>query len=159
MAQHADAGATTLLDGQVDRRRFLQMAATLSAAAGAGDMLFLARPAEALTTGQIPPDATELDADVQILMSVCQNCHSRCGIMARVKDGIVLKIDGNPYHPNNLGPDERPTYATPVDQAKRKPGRLCAKGLSSAKSFTHRLAISCCFRWPQMYSVGLSSGA
>jgi tetrathionate reductase subunit A len=128
MAQHADAGATTLLDGQVDRRRFLQMAAALGAAAGAGDLLFLARPAQALTTGQIPPDATELDAGVQVLMSVCQNCHSRCGIMARVKDGIVLKIDGNPYHPNNLGPGERPTYATPVDQAKRKPGRLCAKG-------------------------------
>ncbi len=128
MAQHAGAGATTLLDGQVDRRRFLQMAATLGAAAGAGDMLFLARPAQALTTGQVPPDATELDAGVQVLMSVCQNCHSRCGIMARLKDGVVLKIDGNPYHPNNLGPDERPTYATPVEQAKRKPGRLCAKG-------------------------------
>lgn len=128
MAQHPEAGTTTLLDGPVDRRRFLQMAAILGAAAGAGNMLFLARPAQALTTGQISPDATELDAGVQVLMSVCQNCHSRCGIMARLKDGIVLKIDGNPYHPNNLGPDERPTYATPVDQAKRKPGRLCAKG-------------------------------
>ncbi|MDO8479177.1 MAG: molybdopterin-dependent oxidoreductase [Candidatus Rokubacteria bacterium] len=128
MAQHAEAGTTTLLDGQVDRRRFLQMAAALGAAAGAGDMLFLARPAQALSTGQIPPDATELDAGVQVLMSVCQNCHGRCGMMARLKDGVVLKIDGNPYHPNNLGPGERPTYATPVEQAKRKPGRLCAKG-------------------------------
>ncbi|MBI3084570.1 MAG: molybdopterin-dependent oxidoreductase [candidate division NC10 bacterium] len=48
--------------------------------------------------------------------------------MARVKDGVLLKIDGNPYHPNNFDPDERPPYSTSVDVAKKRPGRLFAKG-------------------------------
>ena len=48
--------------------------------------------------------------------------------MARVKDGILLKLDGNPYHPNNFDPDERLPFSTSIDQAKRKPARLCAKG-------------------------------
>src|SRR5512147_419364 len=127
MPQRGEANTRTLVDVQMDRRRFLEMTAVLGAAAGAGTF-FVARTAQAVTTGQTPPDAVELDEGVRVIMSVCQNCHSRCGIMARVKDGIVLKIDGNPYHPNNLGLDERPAYATPVDLAKRSPGRLCAKG-------------------------------
>ncbi len=122
----------TLLNVEIDRRRFLQMTAVLAAAAGTGDF-FVPRRAQAVTTGMTPPDPTELDAGVQVIMSVCQNCHSRCGIMARVKDGILLKLDGNPYHPNNLDSDERPAYSTPLDVAKRRPGRLCAKGQSGVQ--------------------------
>ncbi len=116
-----------ILNPDMNRRRFLLISGTLAAGATVGNLV---KPAAAspLVTGQNPPDATEVDAGVQVIMSVCQNCHSRCGIMARVKDGVLLKIDGNPYHPNNLGEDERPAYATPVDVAKTRPGRLCAKG-------------------------------
>ena len=112
---------------EMDRRRFLQISAVLAAAAGAGE-LFRPTAAHALITGQLSPDPTEVDAGVQVIMSVCQQCHSRCGIMARVKDGVLLKIDGNPYHPNNFDSDERIPFSTPVEAAKRKPGRLCLKG-------------------------------
>ena len=37
MAQHADAGRSTL--PEMDRRRFLQMTAVLGAAAGGGDLM------------------------------------------------------------------------------------------------------------------------
>ncbi|MBI2528411.1 MAG: molybdopterin-dependent oxidoreductase [Candidatus Rokubacteria bacterium] len=127
MARHAEADGCALVGPEMDRRRFLQVSATLAAAAGAGDF-FRASPAAALTTKQSVADPSEVDAGVQVVMSVCQQCHSRCGIMARVKDGVLLKIDGNPYHPNNFDPDERPPYSMPVDLAKRRPGRLCAKG-------------------------------
>ncbi|MFQ6093252.1 MAG: molybdopterin-dependent oxidoreductase, partial [bacterium] len=35
--------------------------------------------------------------------SVCQECAGGCGIMARVIDGKVVKIEGNPLHPVNRG--------------------------------------------------------
>lgn len=41
--------------------------------------------------------------------STCMQCSSGCGILAFVSDGAVVKIEGNPVHPNNRG-------------------RLCAKG-------------------------------
>ncbi len=131
MAEHAETSGS-LQDLQMDRRRFLQVSAVLAAAAAGGDF-FLPRAARALTTGQSPPDPTEVDAGVQVIMSVCQNCHGRCGIMARVKDGVLLKIDGNPYHPNNFDSDERLPFGTPVEVAKSRPARLCAKGQSGVQ--------------------------
>ena len=37
------------------------------------------------------------------VMSVCQACPSACGIQARVVDGFVVKLEGNPVHPINQG--------------------------------------------------------
>jgi anaerobic selenocysteine-containing dehydrogenase len=127
MGQLPKTDRSSILNPNMDRRRFLLISGTLAAGAGVRNLVKPA-VASALTTGQNAPDVAEVDAGVQVIMSVCQNCHSRCGIMARVKDGVLLKIDGNPYHPNNLGSDERPSYATPVEAAKKRPGRLCAKG-------------------------------
>lgn len=127
MAESEKKGGRPILNPEMDRRRFLLISGTLAAGATIGKLV---KPASAAApvAGRSLPDLTEVDAGVQVIMSACQNCHSRCGIMARVKDGVLLKIDGNPYHPNNFDPDERPPYSTPVDVAKRKPGRLCAKG-------------------------------
>ncbi len=127
MAESENKGGRAILNPEMDRRRFLLISGTLAAGATIGKLV---RPALAAAplAGRSSPDFTEVDAGVQVIMSVCQNCHGRCGIMARVKDGVLLKIDGNPYHPNNFDPDERPSYGTPVDEVKRKPGRLCAKG-------------------------------
>ena len=127
MAESPKRDLCKILNPDMDRRRFLLISGTLAAGTAVGNLVGPASVA-AVATGQNPPDATEVDAGVQVIMSVCQNCHSRCGIMARVKDGVLLKVDGNPYHPNNLGEDERPAYGTPVETAKRRPGRLCAKG-------------------------------
>lgn len=132
MAERERTDLCKILNPDMSRRRFLLISGTLAAGATVGNLVKPAA-ASAMMTGQNPPDATEVDAGVQVIMSVCQNCHSRCGIMARVKDGVLLKIDGNPYHPNNLGEDERPSYSTPVEVAKRRPGRLCAKGQSGVQ--------------------------
>ncbi|MFQ6617425.1 MAG: molybdopterin-dependent oxidoreductase [Fidelibacterota bacterium] len=35
--------------------------------------------------------------------SVCQQCPGGCGIRARLVDGRLVKIEGNPYHPINRG--------------------------------------------------------
>jgi len=35
--------------------------------------------------------------------TVCQSCHMECGVLARVKDGRVTGIDGDPNHPMSRG--------------------------------------------------------
>ncbi len=115
------------LNPEIDRRRFLAVSGTLAAGVAIAGVI---KPATAAPkpAPKLAADPTQFDDGVQIVMSVCQNCHGRCGIMARVKDGILLKLDGNPYHPNNFDADERPAYSTSLNEAKKKPARLCAKG-------------------------------
>ncbi len=83
----------------IDRRKFLKASAALAAGAAAGPVLFKERKAEAAAYGQNEPNPT---SGTYKIRSVCQMCHGRCGIQATVKDGVLLKLDGNPYHPNNL---------------------------------------------------------
>jgi anaerobic selenocysteine-containing dehydrogenase len=66
-------------------------------------------------------------------------CHSRCGIRAKVKEGILVKLDGNPYHPNNRDVDEsnapdRLPYNTSPQDALNHLGRLCLKGQSGIQT-------------------------
>lgn len=42
-------------------------------------------------------------ADVREVKSVCKMCLHGCGIIVRVEDGVVTKIEGDPTNPDNLG--------------------------------------------------------
>ncbi len=49
---------------------------------------------------------TEIDItapDVEVRKSCCYFCHQNCGVLAYVKDGKVIKIEGDPTHPTNQG--------------------------------------------------------
>ncbi len=35
--------------------------------------------------------------------SMCEMCVWRCGVLAKIKDGRVVKLDGNPEHPHSRG--------------------------------------------------------
>jgi len=87
--------------------------------------------------GESPPDAIETAED--IIYTVCQMCHSRCGVRAKVKEGVLVKLDGNPYHPNNRDVDannlpDRLDYLTPPEAAYAQLGRLCLKGQSGVQT-------------------------
>ena len=43
------------------------------------------------------------DPDVVVRKSMCYFCHTNCGVLAYVKDGQVLAIEGDPDHPTNRG--------------------------------------------------------
>jgi len=113
---------------EMARRSFLKVAGTVGAAAAAAPVLFHSDNALAAPNGQNDPDPTDDDADVVFIHSSCQMCHGRCGLKAKVKNGVLLKIDGNPWHPNNMGDDERLTYATTPAAARSVRGRMCPKG-------------------------------
>ncbi len=108
----------------VSRRGFLKTAGTMTAMAVFGGSLFKENVAYAQDFGN--PVLIETDPRVDIKYSVCLACHSACGIRTKVVGGILEKIDGNPYHPNNMEPHL--PYDTDPEVAKLTPGRICAKG-------------------------------
>lgn len=75
----------------MDRRRFMKSMGFAGAAAAAG----CSRAPVSLEEWQ---DGAESWAP-----TVCQLCPSRCGLLARVVDGSVVKLEGNPLHPLNQG--------------------------------------------------------
>jgi len=127
-----------------DRRTFLKLSMALAGTVAAEPVFRagLSGPGTAAAaplpvTGEIPPDAVETAAD--ILYSVCQMCHSRCGIRAKVKEGILLKIDGNPYHPNQRDVDEnnvadRLAYSADPATHFDELGRVCLKGQAGVQT-------------------------
>jgi len=81
------------------RRDFFKIVATTGAAAAAGGcqqatetILPLVVPNEHLVPGVAAWFAT-----------VCRECPAGCGVLARNRDGRVVKLEGNPDHPVNRG--------------------------------------------------------
>ena len=60
----------------------------------------------------------EHDSGEKIVKTVCSTCYGGCGVLAHVKQGKVIKIEGDPDHPNNKG-------------------QLCPKGLSGIELLNH----------------------
>ena len=123
----------------LNRRTFLKVSGVLASAAMAGPVFTKseATASPAVITGENPPGNIETADD--IIYSVCQMCHSRCGLRAKVIEGVLVKLDGNPYHPNNRDVDEnnqpdRLPYNTPPHEAVMELGRMCLKGQSGIQT-------------------------
>ena len=56
--------------------------------------------------------------DIKIVKSVCQPCHSNCGVLVHIQDGQVIKIEGDPDFPENEG-------------------RMCVRGMSFTQLLYH----------------------
>ncbi|MBI2907088.1 MAG: molybdopterin-dependent oxidoreductase [Chloroflexi bacterium] len=67
-----------------------------------------------------------------MIYSACQQCNTQCGIKARILDGVVVKIDGNPYNPFNLLPHI--DYKMPAAAAATTDAPLCPKGQAGIQS-------------------------
>ncbi len=76
--------------------------------------------------------AYSLASPENVLYSVCLQCNTQCTIKAKIENGIVVKIDGNPYSPFNMLPWI--DYAQPPERAALVDGKLCPKGQSGVQS-------------------------
>ncbi|MHC4605920.1 MAG: molybdopterin-dependent oxidoreductase [Planctomycetota bacterium] len=121
------------------RRQFLKSSTATAVGVAAFTTFFTVKDAEAITTGENTPDPVSAGSGQSVVyrFSNCQNCHSRCGLMGKIMgptgstsaaDGVLVKLEGNPYHPNNMEEDERLAFATAPAAAQTTPGRLCPKG-------------------------------
>ena len=57
-------------------------------------------------------------SDVKKIRTACRQCHGGCGVIAHVKDGKVIKVEGDPKSPISHG-------------------TLCSKGLSVTQLAYH----------------------
>ncbi|MFQ5987233.1 MAG: twin-arginine translocation signal domain-containing protein, partial [Dehalococcoidia bacterium] len=119
------------IESEISRRTFLKASAALGVAIGVARVI---KPASASassgpqpSTLSIPgPDPVEGTTGVIIKRTTCLMCHSGCGIQVKIKDGVVIKVDGNPYDPRTLEPHL--PFATDPEEADRIRGTVCAKG-------------------------------
>lgn len=96
--QHIQVGDT--FHWEMSRRQFLAMSAALAGTLAIGALPFgnqlLSQPARG--AHQSPP--TQFDREV---FTLCEQCVWRCGVRAKVYNGKVYKLDGNPNHPHSNG--------------------------------------------------------
>lgn len=108
----------------LDRRDFLKAGAFLGASAALASRIAGARSVVAAAAAGGAP--YPLAQPENILYSVCLQCNTGCGIKAKIVDGVVVKLDGNPLHPMNLTP-HLPYATSPVELATYD-AILCPKG-------------------------------
>ena len=83
----------------MDRRSFFKVVATTGAAAAAGGC---SPSAGTLLPYVVPPDNI-VPGVPAYFSTVCRECPAGCGLVAKNRDGRVVKLEGNPDHPTNTG--------------------------------------------------------
>jgi len=118
------------LGSQLDRRSFIKTSALLGTGAIAAVQLpWLLDVAGRSPGREIKPTAEyTLAKPENIIYTACLGCQIRCNVKVKTKDGVVVKIDGNPYSAKQLLPNI--PYDTPPAEAATIDGKICAKGLA-----------------------------
>ncbi len=113
---------------KISRREFAKGAAFLGSTAllASGFSALNARDAEAPRPASEAQGSYPLSKPENIIYSVCLQCNTGCGIKVKLWDGVVAKIDGNPYSPWALWPHL--PYNTDLKQAAKIDGPICPKG-------------------------------
>nr|WP_319393758.1 molybdopterin-dependent oxidoreductase [uncultured Desulfobacter sp.] len=112
-------------------------------AAAAAGIIAASKPADANETKAAFVNPRELEQAAETRMSketktvhsVCLACNARCGVRGVVKDGKLINISGNPYHPYNMqfSPID---YDTPVKEAMGHQSPVCGKALDTPQHMT-----------------------
>lgn len=100
---------------RMKRRTFLQLGAMTTAGAW---LAGCQSRNEKLIPYLIPPDEGVTPGTADYYASSCRSCPAGCGILVRVSEGRVRKIEGNPAHPVNRG-------------------KLCARGQAALQELYH----------------------
>lgn len=88
----------------LSRRKFLRLSAgMMGTAAVISAPRLVNRLATIPSATTLPATWLETAADSRIAPTVCALCPSGCGMLARIADGNLVKLEGSPMHPVNLG--------------------------------------------------------
>src|ERR1700687_334006 len=79
----------------ISRRSFIKLAATASAAAA----LPGCEPAARKLIPYVVPDENVVPGIPSFFATTCAECPAGCGVIARVREGRVIKLEGNPADP------------------------------------------------------------
>ncbi len=84
---------------EVSRRSFLKLAAASGAAAAVPGC----KPAARHLIPYVIPDDDVIPGTPAFFASSCNECAAGCGVVARVREGRVIKLEGNPVDPISQG--------------------------------------------------------
>src|SRR5579871_5499611 len=82
---------------ELSRRGFLKAAAITGAAAACGEV-----PSRQLMP-YVVPDENVIPGVPTFYATACHECPAGCGVVARVREGRVIKLEGNPVDPIGAG--------------------------------------------------------
>jgi len=85
-----------MTDIDLSRREFLKLGGAAAGALAAGRFI-PPRVAQAARQYNLDPDGDGY------ISTMCEMCVWRCGVRAKVVEGRVVKLEGNPDHPHSLG--------------------------------------------------------
>jgi anaerobic selenocysteine-containing dehydrogenase len=122
------------LDAPVKRRQFIKTSALLgTGAVVAAQFPWLIGSIGGNGRREIKPTAEYTLAKAEsTIYTVCLNCHTACSMAAKIKDGVLVKLNGNPYSPMNLLPHI--AEDTPLAEAATIDAKLCPKGQASIQT-------------------------
>lgn len=112
------------------RRDFLAGGALLGAgllvSPGSASAAGEGKQSNAVLNSKRPDAPYDLVKPENMIHTVCLQCNTGCGIRCKHQDGIITKVDGNPYNPWTLFPHL--DYETSMDDAAAVDGSICPKG-------------------------------
>lgn len=112
----------------VSRREFFKKSVLTGCTAFVASQLdFVHRLIARVEAGEISEhEAYALMRAENQIYTACLNCNTGCGIKVKILDGVVVKIDGNPYDPFNLHPHLPMTED--IHKVAKIDAGLCPKG-------------------------------
>lgn len=121
------ATRTSDKQGGLSRRDFL-LTSALVGGGGALAASQLVNPFQAESAEAAAARAYTISEPENILYTSCQNCNTGCGIKVKSIDGVIVKIDGNPFNPWTMTP-HIDYDSSPLDPAiARLDGAICPRG-------------------------------
>ena len=119
---------------KITRREFIRATAILGGSAylSGCHLLKAGEDIPLYIMGAAASDPLETTLGIESIYSVCQMCEGNCGLRARIREGVLVKLDGNPYHPNSMEPHI--PYNTGTRDALRYTGSLCVRGESGIQT-------------------------
>jgi len=115
------------------RRTFLKISAVAAGAVAVASNFRYAEASEwKKQIGKSGSQPDPVDEGAKIVRSVCLMCHGGCGIQAKVVKGELVRLTGNPYHPNTYDYSAKGDLVVESDldagPAGKDVGSLCPKG-------------------------------
>ncbi len=72
------------------------------------------------------------DLPEDVLYTTCLQCNTQCTLKTKSQEGVLTKIDGNPYSPINLVPQL--PYGQALGDAAHVDGSICSKGQAGVQT-------------------------
>ncbi len=116
----------------VVRRRFLAGGALLGGFFAGPSVSQAAKASHAVLRSARPDAPYEPAGAENVIHSCCLQCNTGCGIKCKLQDGVLTKIDGNPYSPWTLVPHLSEQVG--LEEAVAVDGAICPKGQSGLQT-------------------------